>query len=87
MLSVFKNVGTYYGNGTVFVTDGTRIQKLSSHNFSATSMRGGDVDFWVTSGVIVALGCDCDLERAIRSLKNVVARIEESIARQNERRV
>jgi len=76
MLKVFRGVTNFYGNNTVYVTDGEHaVQKLGSHNYEITSMKNDGDDLWVTSGVIVALGALCETSSAIRQLKAVLKKL------------
>jgi len=80
MLKEFKGVTNFYGNGSAYVTEGDRVQLLKKHNFEASSLRKTGDDMWVTSGVIVALGVECEPWQALRQLRAVAARIEEEMA-------
>jgi hypothetical protein len=76
MLKVFRGVTNFYGNNTVYITDGEQaVQKLDRHNYEITSVKNDGDDLWVTSGVIVALGALCETPSAIRQLKAVLEKL------------
>jgi hypothetical protein len=79
MIAVFKNVTQFYGNGIVYITDQNRVERFAKHNFEVTSIKHTKDDLWITSGVVVALGCTCDPQSAIDALGSVIARIRSEL--------
>jgi hypothetical protein len=80
MLKEFKGVTEFYGNGTVFVTDGDRsVQRLKEYNFQITAKRNDGDEYWNTHGVIVAIGPDCDLQDAAKEIRAVLSRLEKEV--------
>jgi hypothetical protein len=76
MLKVFKGVSEFYGNATVYITDGQRVQKFEEHNYLIQSLKNDGNDIWISSGVVVALGACCQRQDAIQQLKNVIREME-----------
>jgi hypothetical protein len=76
MLKVFKGVSEFYGNGPVYITDGRYVQKCEKHNFLVQNLKNNGDDVWITSGVVVALGACCQIQDAIKQLKNVIREME-----------
>ena len=76
MLEVFKGVSEFNGNATVYITDGQRVQKFEKHNYLIQNMKNDGDDIWISSGVVVALGACCQMQDAIKQLKNVVREME-----------
>jgi hypothetical protein len=72
MLKVFKGVTNFYANGTVYITDRNRVQKFKKHNYEIENLKNDGDDFWITSGVVVALPAHCQKGDAINQLKRVV---------------
>jgi len=72
MLKVFKGCTQFYGNSTVYITDGDRVQRFEKHNYQIENLKDDGDDIWITSGIIVALGACCPLEDAIQQLKKVI---------------
>ena len=76
------SVEMFYGNGTVYVTDRSRVRAFEEYNFNVQSLRPkSHVEDWVTDEVIVALGCDVSRKRALKVLRHVVQRIESEMAK------
>jgi hypothetical protein len=76
MLKVFKGVSEFYGNATVYITDGQRVQKFEKHNYLIQNLKNDGDDIWISSGVVVALGACCHMQDAIKQLKNVIRKME-----------
>jgi hypothetical protein len=76
MLKVFKGVSEFYANGTVFITDGDRVQKFEKHNYLIQNLKNNGDDIWITSGVVVALGACCELPDAIKQLEKVILQMK-----------
>lgn len=76
MLKVFKGVSEFYGNATVYITDGQRVQKFEKHNYLIQNLKNDGDDIWISSGVAVALGACCQMQDAIKQLKNVIREME-----------
>jgi hypothetical protein len=77
VLKVFKGVTNFYGNNTVYITDGNRgVQKLEDYNYQIEAVQDTGDDIWITSGVIVALGACCELPDAVRQLKIILVRLK-----------
>lgn len=80
MLKVFRGVTEFYGNSTVYISDGeTAWQRLPDHNFEVENLKNDGDDIWNTSGVIVALGACCKESDAIRQLKRLLAELERAV--------
>jgi hypothetical protein len=76
MLKAFKGVSEFYGNATVYITDGNRVQKFEKHNYLVQNVKNDGDDIWVSTGVIVALGACCPMQHAIEQLKKVIRQME-----------
>jgi hypothetical protein len=76
MLKAFKGCTQFYGNNTVYITDGDRVQKFKKHNYQIENLKDDGDDIWITSGIVVALGACCELKDAIKQLKRVVRHME-----------
>ena len=72
-LREFRGVTDFYGNNTVYVTNGRRgVEKLDGYNFQVEAVEDTGSDKHVTSGVVVALGSFCELPEAIKQLEIVL---------------
>jgi hypothetical protein len=76
MLKAFKGVTEFYGNATVYITDGRRVQKFENHNYLIQNLKNHGDDIWLTSGVAVALGACCEMRDALKQLKSIVREME-----------
>jgi hypothetical protein len=81
MLKIFKGCTEFYGNGNVYLTSGDDVQKVKKHNFEIKALRNDGDDIWIATGLIVAIGVDCEPSDAVRQLKHVLRLLEREAAR------
>ena len=67
----------FYGNGTVYISQGDRVREFDEYNFDVESLRAKAWgEYWVTEDVIVALGSEVSKKKALKALRNVIKRIK-----------
>jgi hypothetical protein len=71
MLKLFKGVLEFYGNGSIYITDGKRT-KFEKHSFLIQNLKTNRDDIWITSGVVVGLKACCQYD-AVEQLKTSFA--------------
>ncbi len=77
MLKGFKGVTNFYGNNTVYMTDGEQhVQRFDKMNYDITSLKNIGDELWMTSGIIVALGATCSPREAIDELRAILLQLE-----------
>ena len=82
MLKMFRKVTEFYGNNTVFISDGeNKWQEFPDHNFQIKHPHNNGDDMWITSGVVVAFGACCSQKEAIRQLKGLLKELRKEEAR------
>lgn len=87
MLKVFKGVTDFYGNGTVYITDGENgVQKLEKHNYEIKALKDNGDEIHISSGVVVALAGYTNLPDAIRELRLVAKRMRTWLVSNNDMR-
>jgi hypothetical protein len=79
MLKVFKGISEFYANGTVYITDGERVQKFEKHNYQIQNLKNHGDDLWITTGVVVALGACCGMPEAIKQLKEIIRKMKSEV--------
>ena len=76
---MFKGCTEFYGNNTVYITDGDRVQKFEKHNYLVQHLENDGDDIWIASGVIVALGACCNKADAAEQLRRVLQEMEQEV--------
>jgi hypothetical protein len=66
----------FYGNGTVFISDGAQVQKLLEHNFDVESLGPDGAEVFVCDEVVVALPPRLKHKLALKGLKLIMRKIE-----------
>jgi hypothetical protein len=71
-----KGASRFYGNGTVYISDGSQVQKLLEHNFDIESLGPDGAEVWICDGPAVALSYKLRQKSAVKALKLIIRKIE-----------
>jgi hypothetical protein len=73
---VCEGASRFYGNGTVYLSDGSDVVKLREHNFDIESLGPDEADVWVCDGVVVAFSKYVDPREAAKGLRLIIKRMK-----------